>query len=177
MSIAQDGIFSKQTPHNTATTNPGPHLHESWPDRALEFVQTHQCSRHLDQRAPVRQLPASTRHYPSQLCMSSPRWWCQCQSSVQNVWTRMPRIEETEIYLQHTWHGAAVVKSMISQYANVYACAQRPGLPRPARTRRSRRLRATLAAAPVLLLKLFFRCHIKKTYSIGDSTGASLHKM
>ncbi len=58
--------------------------------------------------------------------------------------------------------------------SRAYARAQRPGLPcrvslrlahmpRPARVRRSYRLRAALAAAPVLFAHTFGPCHLQKT--------------
>jgi hypothetical protein len=40
--------------------------------------------------------------------------------------------------------------------------------PRPARARRSRRLRVTLAAAPVLFAHAFVRCNVEKTFPIGS---------
>ncbi len=43
-------------------------------------------------------------------------------------------------------------------------------MPRPAPVTRSRRLHATLAAAPVLFAHSFVRCHFEKTYRIGGSS-------
>ena len=61
----------------------------------------------------------------------------------------------------------ACVRVCSDAWLAAHVSLQLARLPRPARTRLSRRLRATLAAAPFLFAHTFGPCRMEKTYHIG----------